>query len=110
MNTWEAAWADALAVLEVDVARAESLLAAHRDGVFAAELNVPGQTWVAPVLAGPLPESLRARAQAVLDRQLRAAEELARSVATARRDLLLAQRMSGRSLERTSPAFIDASF
>lgn len=106
---WEAAWTEALAELEVDVAHAESMLAANRTGLVA-ELNFPGRSWVAPVLAGPVPESLRARAQAVLDRQLRASEELARSIATARRDLLIAERMSAHAADRSTPAFIDASF
>lgn len=108
VNEWEAAWAAALAELEVDVGRAEDLLASSRTGP-RAELNLPGRVWVAPVLEGPIPESLRARAQAVLDRQLRAAEELSRSIATARRDLAVARRMSDTAADRSAPAFIDAA-
>jgi hypothetical protein len=105
---WEAAWSAALAELEVDVDRAEQLLAAARTGMVA-ELNFPGRVWVAPVLEGPVPESLRARAQAVLERQLRAAEELSRSIATARRDLAVARRMSDAAVDRSAPAFLDAA-
>lgn len=107
-NEFHAAWAAALAELEVDVQRAEDLLASSGTRRIP-ELNLPGHVWVAPVLAGPVPDSLRARAQAVLDRQLRAAEELARSIATARRDLAVARRMSHVTSDRSTPAFLDAA-
>jgi hypothetical protein len=107
-DEFHAAWAAALAELEVDVERAESLLASRGTRMIP-ELALPGRVWVAPVLSGPVPESLRARAQAVLDRQLRAAEELSRSIGTARRDLAVARRMSDSAPDRSAPAFLDAA-
>lgn len=103
---WEAAWVDALNTLELDVARAEALLA---DSTPAAVLHVRPD-WVAPSLTGPLPERLRARAEAIADRQLRVAEELSRAIAAARQELRLAERIQAHALDRSTPAFLDASF
>jgi hypothetical protein len=107
MPGWEQAWADALDALELDVARAEGLLASYRTSPgLPAPVSVP---WAPPNLPGPLPASLRARAQAVLDRQTRVAAELARGIGAARRDLLLAQRLDTRA-HAPAPAFLDTRF
>lgn len=103
---WEKAWADALTTLELDVTRAEALLA---DPTPAAVLNIRPD-WVAPSLAGPLPERLRARAEAIAARQLRVAEDLSRAIAAARQELRLAERIQAHALDRSTPAFLDASF
>ncbi|GAA0609272.1 hypothetical protein GCM10009547_09170 [Sporichthya brevicatena] len=104
--TWDDAWADALTALELDVARAEELLAAGTP----AELPAPRPDWVAPELSGPLPERLRARAEAIAARQLRVAEDLSRAIAAARTELRLAERLQSNTLDRSTPAFLDASF
>ncbi len=70
--------------------------------------NIPG--WVAPSLCGPLPERLRARAEALAARQLQLAEDLSRAIAAARQELRLAERISAHALDRSTPAFLDASF
>lgn len=106
---WDAAWADALETLELDVAEAESLLAASRTG------SLPGPTdlrvdWVKPALDGPLPSNLRARAEAVLARQLRVSEEMARGMAATHRELQLAQLMESGAVDRSAPAYIDTNF
>jgi hypothetical protein len=105
-TAWEAAWAEALTTLELDVSRAEALLA---NGAPAVALT-PRPDWVAPALTGPLPERLRARAEAIAARQLRLAEDLSRAVAAARQELRLAERIQAHALDRSTPAFLDASF
>lgn len=111
---WDAAWTDALNALELDVARAEALLAGGHATDFPG--NVPlipepaRPDWVAPVLTGPLPERLRGRAEAIAARQLRVAEDLSRAIAAARQELRLAERIQAHALDRSTPAFLDASF
>jgi hypothetical protein len=103
---WEQAWVNALMTLELEVDRAEALLVAGALPVAATE---PATTWVAPVLQGPLPESLRARAEAIAVRQQQVAAELSRAITVARRDLAVAERMDWRP-DRSTPAFLDADF
>lgn len=105
---WDAAWAEALTTLELDVARAEELLAAN--GISAADQLVARPDWVAPALSGPLPERMRTRAEAIAARQLRVAEDLSRAIAAARQELRLAERIQAHALDRSTPAFLDASF
>jgi hypothetical protein len=109
---WDAAWADALNALELDVSRAEALLASGQSVVgeipLIAEPARPD--WVAPELAGPLPVRLRARAEAIAARQLRVAEDLSRAISAARQELRLADRIQAHALDRSTPAFLDASF
>jgi hypothetical protein len=66
--------------------------------------------WVAPTVACPLPERLRSRAEAIAARQLRVAEGLSRAIAGARQELRLAERIQAHALDRSTPAFLDASF
>ena len=106
-SEWDSAWADALTRLELDVARAEALLASSVPGTPMPDVR---PDWVAPTLSGPLPERLRARAEAIASRQLRVAEDLSRAIAAARQELRLAERIQAHALDRTTPAFLDASF
>lgn len=106
---WETAWSEALSALELDVARAEALLAQGADALPAVP-PAPRPDWVAPVLSGPLPERLRARAEAIAARQLQLAEDLSRAIAAARQELRLAERIQAHALDRSTPAFLDASF
>jgi hypothetical protein len=108
-QNWDAAWADALETLELDVEQAESLLAASRTGTMA-EIPLPRDGWTRPALEGPMPGNLRARAEAVLARQLRVSEELARGMASTHRELQLAQRMDSGATDRSVPAYIDTNF
>jgi hypothetical protein len=103
-TAWEAAWSDALAALELDLTRAEQLLA---DPTRAAELPTR-PTWVAPELQGPMPAGLVPRARAIADRQLRVAEALSRAVVAARGELRLTERLHAQS-DRSTPVFFDAS-
>jgi hypothetical protein len=108
-QAWDAAWTQALEVLELDVTAAENLLAANRIGA-PTTLTPSGEGWHAPFLEGPLPSNLRARSAAVLARQLRVSEELAHSMALNRRELRLAQRMDSGASNNATPAFIDSRF
>jgi hypothetical protein len=102
---WDTAWAAALDVLELGVVEAEGLLSASH--------LIPatrGQRWVPPELPGPLPGNLRARAEAILDRQVRVSHQLAHGMAVNRRELRLAQRMNSGTMDRTTPAFVDSKF
>jgi hypothetical protein len=103
---WTAAWADALTALELEVDRAEALLVM---GALPAAAPVPAAAWVAPDLAGPLPQALRSRAEAIVARQQQVAADLARAIALARRELTVAERMDWR-VDRRTPAFLDADF
>jgi hypothetical protein len=106
---WTRAWSDALTVLELDVAACERLLHAVHIG---AELPAADGTlgsWVPPTNIGPLPETLRERAQTVLARQLDLAEALAAATTQSRQQLAFADKVeTGRSPAR--PLFVDAAF
>lgn len=103
---WETAWAGALNALELDLTRAEALLLNGNPP--AAPPARPD--WIAPALSGPLPERLRARAEAIAGRQIKLAEDLSRAIAAARQELRLAERIQAHALDRSTPAFLDASF
>jgi hypothetical protein len=107
-DAFRAAWVSALDALELDVEHAEALLrsaaGAPADGPDE-PAPAPGG-WTVPVVHGPLPDDLAARAAAVLERQLRAGEELARAMSGNRRHAALAARLdSGGRRER--PVFLD---
>jgi hypothetical protein len=107
---WDAVWSDALTALELDVARAEALLTNGLSGNAPLIPEPVRPDWVAPQLSGPLPERLRVRAEAIAARQLRVAEDLTRAIAAARQELRLAERIQAHALDRSTPAFLDASF
>ncbi len=82
---WEDAWADALAAMELAAGDAEALLALDRlpdPAVVARLAHGP-----VPSDLGPLPASLRARAQALLDHQLELSHRTAVAIVTTRRHL-----------------------
>jgi hypothetical protein len=98
-----------LETLELGVTEAESMLAVSRAGAEHPATS-SAATWTAPVLKGPAPGNLRARMDAILARQLRVSEELARGMAVARQEMRLVQRMDSAVLDRSVPAFVDAKF
>jgi hypothetical protein len=112
-QSWERAWADALTVLELDVAACERLLHAVHTG---AELPpaygpVDGSlgSWVPPTGLGSLPETLQERARTVLARQLEVAQALSEAALQSRQQLAFADRVeTGRAPAR--PVFVDAAF
>jgi hypothetical protein len=108
-QAWDAAWTEALEALEIDVTEAESLLAVSRATTEHPLAPVTGG-WQPPALEGPAPGNLRARMEAILARQLRVSEELARGMAVTRQELRLVQRMDSGVQDRSVPAFVDTKF
>jgi hypothetical protein len=101
---WSTAWADALAELEMSVAEAEELLhAAHAPSPAA----IAATAWVAPSGLGLLPASLAERATALLQRQVRVAQQLAEAAAHSRRQLRAVEGM--RATAEASPVYIDTA-
>jgi hypothetical protein len=101
---WRQAWTAALDELELDVAAAEAMLAdAHR--LSDRPLADP---WSPPQGLGPLPLDLLPRADGILERQITAAEHIARALATTRQQAAVAARIdSGR--DRARPAYLDCA-
>jgi hypothetical protein len=104
---FDAAWARALAELELDADRADAVLAAVRAG-----REVPQDwhgTWAPPRDLGPLPASLADRARALLDRQIRTGHALAQACALTTEQVRRGERMSGSARQPAVPVFIDAT-
>jgi hypothetical protein len=101
---WRQAWAQALDELELDVAAAEALLADdHR-----ARETPRVDPWQPPEGLGPLPLDLRPRADAILTRQLAAAEALALALIANRRQAAFASKIeTGDAAPR--PAYVDCA-
>lgn len=90
-DDFSAAWVTALDELEVEVDRAEQLLRAEhtRTGT-----DLPSAaTWVPPSVRTPLPDSLRERAERLLERQLAVAGRLATAMTSSRRHLEVVDRL-----------------
>ncbi|PVU84182.1 hypothetical protein DDP54_10640 [Cellulomonas sp. WB94] len=100
--TWETAWSAALAVLELDVAQAEAQLAAAHTS--APVLTSP-RAWAPPVGLGPLPASLKTRAEALLDRQISVGRRIAEAANLSRRQAAAAEGM--RSRPPAVPVYLD---
>ncbi len=99
---WSAAWSEALDALELDVEEAEALLRSNAVG----ELSTPA-AWSRPQL-GPLPEALRPRAAALLQRQLDAADAMSRAILGNRRQQALLGRIESGD-DGGRPAYVDRS-
>lgn len=105
-SAWRVAWEESLTALELDVAAVERMLDALHEG--RGELRHPVGSWCPPDV-GPLPESLRERAQLVLGRQLRVMQEVTQAAVRSRQHLELQRRM--RPDDATSrPLYVDAAF
>jgi hypothetical protein len=100
-----AAWHAALDELELEVDRAEELLRAVH-GADGAPDPAPVGGWTPPVVGAPLPESLRGRAEVLLDRQLAVAGRLSTAMTASRKH----QDVVGRLVERAAPRpmYVDA--
>ncbi|MGI5169979.1 hypothetical protein ACQEU3_37065 [Spirillospora sp. CA-253888] len=86
---WHAAWSAALDALEADVAATEALLA---DDHRLRDLP-PISPWSPPPGLGLLPLDLRPRADAILTRQLAAAQAIATALAANRRQAAVLARI-----------------
>jgi hypothetical protein len=101
---WRSAWVAALDEMEIDVAAAEAMLADdHRHAE-----HPPANLWQAPTDLGALPLELRPRADEILTRQLRAAEEIARRMVTTRQQMAMNARIeTGEAVKR--PVYLDCA-
>jgi hypothetical protein len=99
---WRGAWAAALDELEMDVAATEAMLAdEHR-----MTATPPADPWRPPQDLGALPLELRPRADEILTRQLKAAEEIARRLTASRQQMAMTARIeTGQSVKR--PVYVD---
>jgi hypothetical protein len=104
---WRAAWQGALAELELDVEAAEAMLAAARLGADLDPLAGLG-SWTPPEGIGALPESLRERAEIVMERQLRVIEDVANAAVRSRQHLELGRRMQPDQAP-ARPLYVDAA-
>ena len=86
---WRGAWTAALDDLELDVTEIETMLADERRY---AE-TPPADLWKPPTELGALPLELRPRADEILTRQLKAAEEIARRITAGRRQIAVTSRI-----------------
>ena len=101
---WREAWTSALDELEMDVEAVEAMLADERR---IAE-TPPSDLWRPPTELGALPLELRPRADAILTRQLAAAEELARRLTANRQQSAMTARIeTGEAVKR--PVYLDCA-
>lgn len=99
---WRGAWTAALDELELDVAQVEAMLAdEHRHAE-----TPPADLWRPPTELGALPLELKPRADEILTRQLRVAEEIARRLTAGRQQLAMTARIeTGEAVKR--PVYVD---
>jgi hypothetical protein len=99
---WRGAWTAALDELELDVVGIETMLAdEHRHAE-----TPPADIWKPPTELGALPLELRPRADEILTRQLRAAEEIARRLTANRQQMAMTSRIeTGEAVKR--PVYVD---
>jgi hypothetical protein len=99
---WHRAWSAALDELELDVAQVEAMLADERRH---AE-TPPADLWRPPTELGALPLELRPRADEILARQLKAAQEIAKRLTSNRRQFAVTARIeTGEAVKR--PVYVD---
>ena len=103
-SDWRTEWTTALDALELDVSRAEAMLAEeHRIADEPAH-----DPWHPPPHIGPLPLDLRPRADAILARQIAAAEAIAGKLASNRQQSAVVARMeTGERVKR--PVYLDCA-
>jgi hypothetical protein len=100
---WDLAWARALDALELDLEQTELLLRADH-----VNRDVALQPFTPPVGLGVLPNSLEARARALLQRQIETSAQLAQAMHTTRRQLSLLNRMETGS-DGGRPLYVDSA-
>jgi len=101
---WRGAWTAALDELELDVSRVETMLVdEHRNAI-----TPPADLWRPPTELGALPLELKPRADEILTRQLKAAEEIARRLTANRQQMAMTSRVeTGESVKR--PVYVDCA-
>lgn len=105
-ESFHTAWVAALDELELDVTSAEALIV---DARAAAEMPAATESgpWAPPSDLGPLPLVLRGRAEAIHQRQIRAATALAAAMAGNRRQSALITRLDSGFDGGDRPAYVD---
>ncbi|MFF5295632.1 hypothetical protein [Paractinoplanes globisporus] len=103
-DDWRGAWTAALDDLELDVSQVEIMLAdEHRHAE-----TPPASLWRPPTELGALPLELKPRADEILTRQLRAAEEIARRLTANRQQMAMTSRIeTGEAIKR--PVYVDCA-
>ncbi|GGT08341.1 hypothetical protein GCM10010156_76690 [Planobispora rosea] len=102
-GNWSAAWSAALDALEMDVAAVEEMLAGdHRDRDLQSS-----DAWSPPEDIGPLPLDLRPRADAILARQLAAAQALAMAMVGNRRQAAMLARVESGNDGGNRPVYVN---
>jgi hypothetical protein len=100
---WRQAWVSALDALEADVESVERMIQEeHRQQELPA-----ATTWAPPSELGPLPVDLKARADAILARQLAAARASALAMTTNRRQQAFADRVEVGKAGKSVPSYLD---
>jgi hypothetical protein len=99
---WRDAWGAALDELELDVATIEAMLEdEHRHAE-----TPPASLWKPPTELGALPLELKPRADEILTRQLKAAQEIARRLTANRQQIAVTARIeTGEAVKR--PLYVD---
>lgn len=101
---WRDAWTAALDELEMDVAATETMLSDARRMTEMAEAD----PWQPPQDLGALPLELRPRADEILTRQLRVAEEIGRRLTSTRQQQIVTGRIeTGERNKR--PVYLDCA-
>ena len=100
-TAWHDAWAAALDELELTLDATERLLD-HQDG----DADVPA--WTPPVVPGPMPPDLAARAQQLLDRQGGTIRRAVTGAGDLRQRLdLLGKLTGGKAARAERPVYVD---
>lgn len=104
-DAWREVWVAALDALEADVVVVEKMIDdEHR------ERDRPVATpWAPPPGIGPLPLELRPRADAILARQIAAAQALTQAITTNRRQAAFAARVEVGSAGKATPSYVDCA-
>jgi len=100
---FDAAWAQALTSLELDVATAEAML--DHDHLPSVQDVARMAAWKPPTGLGPLPAALVDRAQTLAERQRSAAEAITRAMVANRRHLAALDQM--RPTAPSRPVYLD---
>ncbi|MBG0826001.1 hypothetical protein HS048_35625 [Planomonospora sp. ID91781] len=102
---WRAEWCAALDALEMDVVAVEEMLSDDRRS---REIPI-ADPWSPPEGLGPLPLDLRPRADAILARQLAAAQAMVLIMAGNRRQAAMVARVESGSAGTPRPVYINCA-
>ena len=104
IEDWRVAWTGPVDALDPAVAATAAL----RVSTPRAPARPPADPWQPPAGLGPLPLDLRPRADAILQRQLAVAEELARHLVANRQQSAMVSRIETGGA-RAGPAYLDCA-